>query len=65
MIAYIIVGTLFVALVGLSLSIRILKQYERAVAFHLGKIRETARATAKFPSLTSHPEEPCHASQSL
>ncbi len=43
MIAYVIVAVLLVALVGLALSVRILKQYERAVMFHLGKVRDGAR----------------------
>src|ERR1700727_3559067 len=43
MIAYVIVAVLLVALVGLALSVRILKQYERAVMFHLGKVRGGAR----------------------
>lgn len=34
---------LFVALIGLALSVRILRQYERAVMFHLGKVRDGAR----------------------
>src|SRR6202789_867154 len=43
MIAYVIVAILLVAFVGLALSVRILKQYERAVMFHLGKVRDGAR----------------------
>jgi regulator of protease activity HflC (stomatin/prohibitin superfamily) len=43
MIGYVIIGLVVVALVGLSMSVRILKQYERAVLFHLGKVREGAR----------------------
>jgi regulator of protease activity HflC (stomatin/prohibitin superfamily) len=43
MIAYVIGGVLLVALVGLAMSVRILKQYERAVMFHLGKVRDGAR----------------------
>ncbi len=43
MIAYVIVAALLVALVGLALSVRILKQYERAVMFHLGKVRDGTR----------------------
>jgi regulator of protease activity HflC (stomatin/prohibitin superfamily) len=42
-VTYVIVGILVVALIGLSLSVRILKQYERAVMFHLGKVRDGAR----------------------
>ena len=33
MIVYVIVATIVVALVGLAISVRILKQYERAVMF--------------------------------
>ena len=43
MIVYVGVAGLLVALVGLALSVRILKQYERAVMFHLGKVRDGAR----------------------
>ena len=43
MIAYVILAVLLVALVALALSVRILKQYERAVMFHLGKVRDGAR----------------------
>ncbi len=35
MIVYAIVAVLLVALVGVALSVRILKQYERAAMFHL------------------------------
>jgi len=34
---------LLVVLVGVAMSVRILKQYERAVMFHLGKVRDGAR----------------------
>jgi regulator of protease activity HflC (stomatin/prohibitin superfamily) len=40
---YVIVAVVLVAVVGLSMSVRILKQYERAVMFHLGKVRDGAR----------------------
>jgi regulator of protease activity HflC (stomatin/prohibitin superfamily) len=43
MIGYIIIAVLLVALVVLAMSVRILKQYERAVMFHLGKVRDGAR----------------------
>jgi regulator of protease activity HflC (stomatin/prohibitin superfamily) len=43
MVGYVIGGAVLVLLVGLSLSVRVLKQYERAVMFHLGKVREEAR----------------------
>ena len=38
MIAYVIVAVVLALLVGIALSVRILKQYERAVIFHLGKV---------------------------
>ncbi len=40
---FVVIGVAFVALVMLSQSVRILKQYERAVIFHLGKVRDGAR----------------------
>src|SRR6202453_3949208 len=43
MIAYIVLAIVLVALAGLAMSVRILKQYERAVMFHLGKVRDGAR----------------------
>src|ERR1700689_5225647 len=43
MIAYAIGAILLIALIGLAMSVRILKQYERAVMFHLGKVRDGAR----------------------
>ena len=43
MIAYIIVAIAVVVLGGLALSVRILKQYERAVLFELGKVKGDAR----------------------
>jgi len=43
MIAYVIAAILLVALIVLAMSVRILKQYERAVMFHLGKVRDGAR----------------------
>jgi regulator of protease activity HflC (stomatin/prohibitin superfamily) len=39
----VIVAVVVVALVVLSQSVRVLKQYERAVIFHLGKVRDGAR----------------------
>jgi regulator of protease activity HflC (stomatin/prohibitin superfamily) len=44
MVVYVIVAVLLVALVAVALSVRVLKQYERAVMFHLGKVRDGARA---------------------
>ena len=41
--AYVLVAVLVVVLVGLALSVRILKQYERAVVFRLGRVRGGAR----------------------
>jgi regulator of protease activity HflC (stomatin/prohibitin superfamily) len=43
MIAYVIVALLLVVLAGVALSVRILKQYERAVVFRLGRVRGDAR----------------------
>jgi regulator of protease activity HflC (stomatin/prohibitin superfamily) len=43
MIVYVIVGLLLVVLAGLALSVRILKQYERAVIFRLGRVKGGAR----------------------
>lgn len=43
MIAYVIVAVVLVLLVGAALSVRILRQYERAVMFHLGKVSDGAR----------------------
>jgi regulator of protease activity HflC (stomatin/prohibitin superfamily) len=43
MIVYVFVGILLVALAGLVLSVRILKQYERAVIFRLGRVHGGAR----------------------
>jgi regulator of protease activity HflC (stomatin/prohibitin superfamily) len=42
-IVYVVVALVVVVLVGLALSVRILKQYERAVIFRLGRVREGAR----------------------
>ena len=43
MLFYVIIALLVVLLVGLALSVRILKQYERAVVFRLGRVKGTAR----------------------
>ena len=40
---YVLIAVLLVVLAGLALSVRILKQYERAVVFRLGKVRGGAR----------------------
>src|SRR5919106_4080789 len=40
---YVVVAVLLLVLVGLALSVRILKQYERAVVFRLGRVRGGAR----------------------
>jgi regulator of protease activity HflC (stomatin/prohibitin superfamily) len=43
MVAYVVVALLLVVLAGLALSVRIVKQYERAVVFRLGRVRGAAR----------------------
>src|SRR5450759_499364 len=43
MIVYVIVAVGLVALVGLAMSVRIIKQYERVVLFELGKVKDGAR----------------------
>src|SRR4051795_10230944 len=43
MVFYVIVAVLVVLLAGFALSVRILKQYERAVVFRLGRVRGEAR----------------------
>jgi regulator of protease activity HflC (stomatin/prohibitin superfamily) len=40
---YVIIALAVVAVIGLSLSVRILKQYERGVQFRLGKVKDGAR----------------------
>jgi regulator of protease activity HflC (stomatin/prohibitin superfamily) len=42
-IVYVVIALVAVALVGAALSVRILKQYERAVVFRLGRVRGGAR----------------------
>src|SRR5487761_2191055 len=42
-VVYVLVGLAVLGLVLLTLSVRVLKQYERAVMFHLGKVRDGAR----------------------
>jgi regulator of protease activity HflC (stomatin/prohibitin superfamily) len=42
-ILYVIVALLLVVLAGVALSVRILKQYERAVIFRLGRVRDGER----------------------
>jgi regulator of protease activity HflC (stomatin/prohibitin superfamily) len=42
-VVYVLVALLVVVLAGLALSVRIVKQYERAVVFRLGRVREGAR----------------------
>ena len=39
MVVYVVIALVLVVLVGLALSVRILKQYERAVVFRLGRVR--------------------------
>jgi regulator of protease activity HflC (stomatin/prohibitin superfamily) len=43
MVVYVVVAVLLVLLAGLTLSVRILKQYERAVVLRLGRVRGGAR----------------------
>ena len=43
MVVYVVVALLLVVLAGLALSVRILKQYERALVFRLGRVRGAAR----------------------
>lgn len=43
MIGYVIVALVFVALLGIAMSVRIIKQYERVVLFELGKVKGRAR----------------------
>jgi regulator of protease activity HflC (stomatin/prohibitin superfamily) len=43
MVVYVVVAVFLVLLTGLGLSVRILKQYERAVIFRLGRVRGGAR----------------------
>ena len=43
MVVYVVVAVFLVLLTGLALSVRILKQYERAVIFRLGRVRGGAR----------------------
>jgi regulator of protease activity HflC (stomatin/prohibitin superfamily) len=42
MVVYVVVALLLVVLAGLALSVRILKQYERALVFRLGRVRGAA-----------------------
>jgi regulator of protease activity HflC (stomatin/prohibitin superfamily) len=43
MVVYVVVAVVLVVLAGLALSARIIKQYERAVIFRLGRVRGDAR----------------------
>jgi regulator of protease activity HflC (stomatin/prohibitin superfamily) len=43
MVVYVVVAVLLVALVFVALSVHILKQYERAVQFRLGRVKDGAR----------------------
>src|SRR3954453_23310629 len=43
MVVYVVVAAVLVVLAGLALSTRIIKQYERAVIFRLGRVRGGAR----------------------
>jgi regulator of protease activity HflC (stomatin/prohibitin superfamily) len=42
-VVYVVIALVIVALAGVALSVRILKQYERAVIFRLGRVRDGAR----------------------
>jgi regulator of protease activity HflC (stomatin/prohibitin superfamily) len=42
-VVYLLIALLVVVLVGVALSVRIIKQYERAVIFRLGRVRDGAR----------------------
>jgi regulator of protease activity HflC (stomatin/prohibitin superfamily) len=42
-VVYVVVAVAIVALVGLAISVRIIKEYERVVLFELGKVKDTAR----------------------
>ena len=42
-VVYVVIALLIVVLAGVALSVRILKQYERAVIFRLGRVRDGAR----------------------
>jgi regulator of protease activity HflC (stomatin/prohibitin superfamily) len=40
---YVLVGIILVALIGIAMSARVIKQYERVVLFELGKVKDQAR----------------------
>src|SRR3954464_15269514 len=42
-VVYVVIALAVVVLIGVALSVRILKQYERAVIFRLGRVRDGAR----------------------
>jgi regulator of protease activity HflC (stomatin/prohibitin superfamily) len=42
-IIYVVIALVVVVVIGVALSVRILKQYERAVIFRLGRVRDGAR----------------------
>ncbi len=42
-VVYVVIALVVVVLIGVALSVRILKQYERAVIFRLGRVRDGAR----------------------
>ena len=42
-VVYVVIALVLVVLAGIALSVRILKQYERAVIFRLGRVRDGAR----------------------
>ena len=43
MFIFVVVALLVVVVVGLAMSVRIIKQYERGVVFQLGKVKGGAR----------------------
>jgi len=45
-VAIVVIALVLVALTGAALSVRILKQYERAVVFRLGRVQGGARGPA-------------------
>jgi hypothetical protein len=57
----VIVGLLLVLLAGLALSVRVLKQYERAVMFRLGRVTGDARGRGR--SCSSRSSSGCTASR--
>jgi regulator of protease activity HflC (stomatin/prohibitin superfamily) len=46
-VVYVVIALVVVVLIGAALSVRILKQYERAVIFRLGRVRDGARGPGR------------------